>query len=240
MPTPASPRAPRAAAPALLLALLLALLAAPPCAARVGGHRHNGDLARTAPVGLPTWPATYNAQQSTIFMPCNYSGYFNATFAGQFGVADFDWSNGKASWANSAPMTCEEELVEQAVQVRAVNPSARVFVYRNLVKALPWFSAVREKIMDPAYSGWFLRFSGSGNYHVQQCDNNFAPPRCSAFYHDQDQVRPAVAGPGSLFHARVPRCAHLCNPRTLTRARAPPRPASPRRRPSTLTVTAVA
>jgi hypothetical protein len=232
MPTPASPRAPRAAAPALLPALLLALLAAPPCAARVGGHRHNGDLARTAPVGLPTWPATYDAQQSTIFMPCNYSGYFNATFAGQFGVADFDWSNGKSSWANAAPMTCEEELVEQAVQVRAVNPSARVFVYRNLVKALPWFSAVREKIMDPAYSGWFLRFSGSGNYHVQQCDNNFAPPRCSAFYHDQDQVRarPRRGRPRvSLALACLAARASPSRARSLSRARpAPPRPADAR------------
>ena len=60
-----------------------------------------------------------------------------------------------------------------------------MFVYRNLVKALPWFTSVREKIMDPAYSGWFLQFSGEGNYHVPQCDDNYSPPRCSNFYHDQ-------------------------------------------------------
>ena len=194
--------------------------------ARVGDHHHNGDLARTAPVGLPTWPATYDAQQSTIFMPCNYSGYFNATFAGSFGVADvrlvsgaspnaptpnhnpaqthrcpqFDWSNGKQSWANAAPMTCEEQLVEQAVRVRQVNPSARVFVYRNLVKALPWFTAVREKIMDPAFSGWFLRFSGANNYHVPTCDNAFSPPRCSTFYHDQDQTPEHPNGDGSCVN----------------------------------------
>ena len=39
-------------------------------------------------------------------------------------------------------------------------------MYRNLVKALPWFSSVREKLLDPAYAGFFLRFSGKGNYSV--------------------------------------------------------------------------
>ena len=97
-------------------------------------------------------------------------------------------------------MTCEEQLVEQAVRVRTVNPSARVFVYRNLVKALPWFTAVREKIMDPAYSGWFLRFSGANNYHVPTCDNAFSPPRCSTFYHDQDQTPEHPNGDGSCVN----------------------------------------
>ena len=54
--------------------------------ARVGNHRHNGDLSGSKPVGLPSWNVTYNALQSTIFMPCNYSGYFNASFAASFGV----------------------------------------------------------------------------------------------------------------------------------------------------------
>ena len=34
----------------------------------------------------------------------------------------------------------------------------QVFVYRNLVKALPWFDEVREKLEDPQYWGWFLRY----------------------------------------------------------------------------------
>jgi hypothetical protein len=108
---------------------------------------------------------------------------------------------------------------------------ARVFVYRNLVKALPWFTQVREKIQvprhvsswctefscgrphplcvcvfvcgrptrqkDPAYAGWFLKFSGTGNYHVPDCDANYSPPRCSDFYHDQDQTPEHPHGDGS-------------------------------------------
>jgi hypothetical protein len=83
-------------------------------------------------------------------------------------------------------MDCEELLVEQASATKGANGSAfgwvfmrnkklfiskhwqtaydantRVFVYRNFVKALPWYTSVREKISDPAYAGWFLRFGVS-------------------------------------------------------------------------------
>ena len=33
----------------------------------------------------------------------------------------------------------------------------KVLVYRNLVKALPWFTQVRVKIEDPRFWGFFLR-----------------------------------------------------------------------------------
>jgi len=56
------------------------------------------------------------------------------------------------------------------------------------VKALPWFSAVRKKLDDPAFSGFFLKFnSTSGQPHVPRCDNRTSPPKCSIFYHDQLQ-----------------------------------------------------
>jgi hypothetical protein len=166
---------------------------------RVGGRRHNGDLVGIPPVGMPHWNSTYNAQLSTIFMPCNNSGYFNSTFVSTFGIADFDWSNAKQIWANTQPMTCEEDLVTQAETIKAASSQTKVFVYRNLVKALPWFTAVREKIMDPAYSGWFLSFSGNGSYHVPQCDTNFNPPRCSNFYHDQEQTPAYPSGDGTCY-----------------------------------------
>ncbi len=51
--------------------------------------------------------------------------------------------------------------------------------------------------MDPDYSGWFLTFSGNGSYHVPTCDTNFNPPRCSNFYHDQDQTPEYPSGDGS-------------------------------------------
>ncbi len=40
-----------------------------------------------------------------------------------------------------------------------------------------------------AVQGWFLKFAPNITYHVPQCDNNFNPPKCTEFYHDQDQVQ---------------------------------------------------
>jgi hypothetical protein len=69
-------------------------------------------------------------------------------------------------------------------------------IYRNFVKALPWYTLVREKITDPEYKDWFLPFGpptvGNG-WHVPQCDTNYNPPLCTQLYHDQGQT------PGDLF-----------------------------------------
>ena len=37
--------------------------------------------------------------------------------------------------------------------MKAVNPKTHVWIYRNLVKALSWYSDVGAKLADPAYSG---------------------------------------------------------------------------------------
>lgn len=110
------------------------------------------------------------------------------------------WSNGKEMWANPkrwqgglAPdgkMDCQERLVEQAKMTKAHAKSLgieqKVWVYRNLVKALPWYSLVRGKLNDPAYSGFFLKFDDSKKpFHVPQCDS--ASGRCTEYYHDQTQ-----------------------------------------------------
>jgi hypothetical protein len=100
-------------------------------------------------------------------------------------------------------MDCEERLLSQAAMVKAVNPDTKVFVYRNLVKALPWYTSVWKKLADPAFSGWFLPFSGSGNYHVPACDTTYSPPLCSDRYHDQDQTPKHPHGDGS--------CTDLCD-----------------------------
>ena len=59
-------------------------------------------------------------------------------------------SNAKAAWSTARPMDCEERLVRQAQMTKASGgEDTKVFVYRNLVKALPWYTTVREKITDP-------------------------------------------------------------------------------------------
>ena len=96
-------------------------------------------------------------------------------------------------------MACEELLVEQAAQLKAARPGVRVMGYRNIVKALPWFSTVREKMDDPAYASWFLKFDAHNTtpYHVPQCDTNYDPPKCTALYHDPEQTPGFPPGDGN-------------------------------------------
>ena len=55
-------------------------------------------LATAALAALPSWPATYNMSMSTVFMPCNYSGYFDPAYAARWGLVDFDWCVALVSW----------------------------------------------------------------------------------------------------------------------------------------------
>jgi hypothetical protein len=104
------------------------------------------------------WQPTWDMAMSTVMMPCNTSGWFDPALAAKYGIADFDWSNARQMWANKAPMDDGARLITQAAMVKAVNPNTHVWIYRNLVKALSWYSAVGEKLADPAYAGWFLSF----------------------------------------------------------------------------------
>ena len=64
---------------------------------------------------------------------------------------------------------------------------------------------MRKKLDDPRYSSWFVKFKGfsdspypggsgkaqNGSFHVPTCDwygNSTSPPKCSGFYHDQEQT----------------------------------------------------
>ena len=146
----------------------------------------------------PKWAPTYNMSLSTIVMPCNESGPLDPEFFSQFGLVSIDWSHEKGQWANQHPMDSTALMVKQAEALKAHNPQAKFFVYRNLVKALPWLSCVREKLEDPAYSGWFLKFDPATTPHAAvapACDEH-RPNKtefCSELYHDQRQTPQAKA-----------------------------------------------
>ena len=69
----------------------------------------------------------------------------------------------------------------------------------NQIKALNWYGSVREKLDDPKYASWFVKFknykgksptdnASNNSYHVPACDwygNATSPPKCSGYYHDQ-------------------------------------------------------
>ena len=73
---------------------------------------------------------------------------------------------------------------------KKANNNTKVFVYRNMVKALPWYKAVREKLVDPAYSGFFLPFrcNASAADHLPGEGGCHVPRQGTLLYHDQDQT----------------------------------------------------
>ena len=166
-------------------------------------------IAAYMPPTNPTWPPTYNMTLSSITMQCNGSGFSSPTAASHFGIISYDWSNTKSLWAKAQPMNSEQNLLIQAEKTRKDAIDSKIFVYRNLVWAMPWMEHVREKLDDPAYSGFFLNFDrdkyeeweklhpngGNNNsdttpFHVNPCAIE-DPKKCSKYYHDQNQS-PAV------------------------------------------------
>ena len=156
-----------------------------------------------------SWAPTWDMSMSTVMMPCNTSGWFDPSLAAQYGIADFDWSNARAMWANQRPMDDGARLITQAAMVKAANPKTHVWIYRNLVKALSWYAAVGEKLADPAYAGWFLRFRdgvAGSNYSSNPCTVQQGAPAtgngqgrqpedvCSPLYHSQDQTPEHLTG----------------------------------------------
>ena len=66
----------------------------------------------------------------------------------------------------------------QLIQVKMIKDDpltpdyTKVWIYRNMVYAYPWFTSVRKILDDPKYAPWFMMFSGKGNYSSPDCDKN--------------------------------------------------------------------
>ena len=130
--------------------------------------------------------------RSTVAMPCNYSGYYNLDDLKGFGYLQFDWSNGKDAWVQDKPMTAAETIAHQSALVHSWDPTVKVGVYRNGIKALNWFSEQREKLDDPQYAGWFVPFNNYPNGGSQKNRSYTVNPctyaKCSGLWHDQTQT----------------------------------------------------
>ena len=194
----------RAGFSALAAAAACSLAAATPVAPPTLSPR----LPRGAADVSPTWPVTYAANESAYLYYCSWTRPIDPQPIANWSILSIDWSNqkwGASGWAKSKPMDCEERLFADATNfvAKSSQPSkARGMVYRNTCKALPWFTVVREKLVDPAYSPWFLHYAAvppiNGTaYYSPPCDYNYDPPLCSSYYHD------SAASPD---FGRMPRC----------------------------------
>jgi len=82
------------------------------------------------PCPLPKWDPVWDLARSTNIQPCNFSGFYNSTFAAKWGLVAFDWSNDRADW--QGPLDDQERLVEQCRMVKKLNPLTRCFVSLSL------------------------------------------------------------------------------------------------------------
>ena len=86
------------------------------------------------PQPLPRFAPSYDMFDSSIIMPCNYTGQFEVDVSTKWGIADLDWSNGKKQWIQNHPMTSQEELVQAATNIHQASSgsakSTSVWVYR--------------------------------------------------------------------------------------------------------------
>ena len=86
-------------------------------------------------------------------------------------------------------MDCQERLLTQAKMIKDRKTGTKVMVYRNLVKALPWYSSVRDKLTDPQYAGFFLKFNCNASAEGAKYPGGCHVPReDTPFYHDQEQT----------------------------------------------------
>lgn len=175
---------------------------------------------------LPKWKPTWNMSRSTALYVDQPNGFHDVSEAIRWGVAVYDWSNAKALWANGHPMNCDELLTKQAEMVQAADPGVpgeqpRVWVYRNTAKALNFFGSVREKLDDPNYADWFVRFvrysgpASNASYVSPPCDwhyNATYTPKCSGHYHDQMDC-PHAHGGGPAYPVGGPpsTCKEMCD-----------------------------
>ena len=177
---------------------------------------------------LPSYPVVYQMNLSTIIMPCNFTGPTDPSATAGWGIVDVDNSNWKGTgdsygWAKASPMDCEERLAKQAQMTKQASPQTRVWVYRNSIIALPWYSSVRVKLVDPAYAFWFLNFTDPlpdirqrGNANTT-CDLDFDPPKCSMAFHETTHAPGYPDGDGNCAApgcdvGSIPVGAYLFNP----------------------------
>eukprot|EP00755_Sulcionema_specki_P024789 Sspe_Gene.1601::Locus_531_Transcript_1_1_Confidence_1.000_Length_1868::g.1601::m.1601 len=137
---------------------------------------------------LPPFEPTWNLSKSTIIQACNVSGGV-APDLPQWGIVSYDWSTDAGRWHADHPNDCDVKLLDQAAAAKTVAPDTQIWIYRNLVQAYAEFSQVREKLEDPQYAGWFLKFGPhNDNTTTPKCSKNSrGVTLCSELFHWKGQ-----------------------------------------------------
>lgn len=144
------------------------------------------------PPGQPTWNLSQSTMTQSCFGPArigkppavqplnNESG----DFMRHWGIVTLDFESQEELWGHHAGgKDSDTMMLAQALQMKAIAPDTKIYVYRNLAQAYSNFVQLRSKLADPQYSGWFLPFGQ--NSTLPRCEMN---PRlnkslCSDLFH---------------------------------------------------------
>ena len=80
---------------------------------------------------LPTWTPTWDLQRSLVAMPCNESGWSDATEFAKIGIVTYDMNNAHDVWEATVPSSPEEVLEQQCARTKALSKGVKCGVYRN-------------------------------------------------------------------------------------------------------------
>ena len=163
-----------------------------------------------APCPLPPWEPTWILNRSTMLMTCNNTGLIDPVAASRFGVITLDWTSGDGVWGNTTNFLprdapCGLVLLEQAAQIKAVQPSTRVMVYRNMELALEAYESERAAMYDADRSGWFLHYTdGKGRKNGTIYNEVSIPLGPQGTPYDQVGVGGITHSPDRLIYTGVP------------------------------------
>lgn len=125
-------------------------------------------------------------------MICNNSGPVDAQWASQWNLVDIDWNSDRVDWSKPQPMDCEENMLANLAAIKAVNPTGITWLYRNGIKALPWFTSVRQLLEDRSQWGLFMPYAGCLQNGQYVC----GPNATQNLYHDFEQAPRGDCGLG--------------------------------------------
>lgn len=137
-------------------------------AAQAGVLPTNLVLPNEAKWGPPVW----NLSKSTMIQTCEAPG-MDDSYLRDWGVVSYDWSNAASVWHSDSPNDCDQKMVGQAASAKRTAPDTKVWIYRNLAQAYAEFTQIREKLSDPNFQGWFVKFGANVT------DDDPDTPRCT-------------------------------------------------------------
>ena len=104
----------------------------------------------------------------------------------RWGILALDFESQEGIWSQHSPKDADSMMLDQLSVMKSIAPHTRLWAYRNLAQAYSSFVQLREKIEDPAFAGWWIRFAPDANESLTpRCEHNPRLNRslCSDLFH---------------------------------------------------------